>query len=329
MAPLLDAIAYQTGFTRLGRHLLGRCRGVDVNLELDKKQCRLSASLYPEFDLGLSIAPRNRGRGGEHRVLMQHPGMNMRFIVNADEPARAHALLPHHACTQFLSAFDAHTDVFVTDWGASVAMSAREAPHIVIGHIDRLAWLVSGLNEQRHQIPPSSRLTEQLDAWKHLADQHGLRGMMTPLCLWGDTAGGTIHAFARRTSPFAYRLVVAIHFREPLGFGLSLGPKGLAERLLDVNDVHTGNAAFDAAFLLQTPHPQQASTLLTQQVCAMLLAMRQHTEEVSLDDNGVTVAIPGVMPPPRTTHGLIGQMVTLAEHIEGTRRAAMRAGPYR
>jgi len=316
--------------TPLGRKLVGRCRNVDISVERERGKWIVWALLYPALDLGLTVWPREKAAAGGPRVLMPHAGMNMRYMVCADERERVIALLPRAACNQIIQAFDSRTALTLSDVGAQLMFSDEAEPHHVMPFVDRLACLVSSINGQRKQVPASSALWDQLQAWLHLAHQHQLEGLNTPLCVWGETAGGTMHAFARRTALLKYQLVVAVHFRTPLAIGMVLGPKSFTQRLLEVNDAHTGDDAFDDAFLLQTSDPERAISMLGDATRSALMALLEQTGDVQMDDNGVTLAVPGdQMPGPDEAYRLIQQMVGLADHIEASRRAGMRAGPYR
>jgi len=188
------------------------------------------------------------------------------------------------------------------------------------------------LDRARHHIPVASALVGHRHAWANYASARNLRGLDTPLCMWGNIDGAEVHAYAVRTGPHLFQLEVSLRFPQPLGLGLNVQPQGMLDKVavfFGGQDHQFGDAMFDDAFRVKSAYPEHVASVLDGTTRAELLGVHAHVGPVSLSDDGLSVRVPTVPQDPSAVPRIVQHLTGVAERI-GSRALGDRGiGPYR
>ncbi|HZO11954.1 MAG TPA: hypothetical protein VFB62_01805 [Polyangiaceae bacterium] len=338
----LDGWAQALGMVRVGTELHGERHGVAVGarLALEKKGKHaplwtLMARLAPPLDLGLMLHPGGAEfediTGGAPFVPIGDRRFDARFIVRADEPERAQALLDEPLRQQLVQMLDPRAVFMLTDHGVAFQTHIQANFQWLNRALEVAATIAHSINRARDQVPVASVLAEHRHAWQRFAQRSGLTGIGAPLCMWGRMAGATVYAYSVRLARKKYCLEIWLRFEEPLGLGLLIQPMSTLDRMKDLfaaEDYKLGEEIFDETFLVRVSNPEGAVALLDQATREKLLALHRSLGPLSLTDEGLLVRLPRVPPDPAIVPSMVGQLLELATHI-AQRRSQQRGGPYR
>lgn len=346
-AQVWAAVAAQLGLAIQGEGMVGALAGQRVAMRKEQRSHGKSSVTYtvyeayvsPPFDLGLSIREKNLLSGvaalfGQQDVATGNAVFDDQFLVQGDEPARIRAALTpevqgllrqlaHHGYDAYLS------DVAVRAEVRELEMHAGR----IQATLQLVATLGAALERARSVIPVAAALAPHRDKWAQYAKLVGLRGLDCPLCMWGELEGLFVQAYAVRAEDHRYHLEVRVKFDKPLGVGLSVQPKRIFDNLATLfggQDVETGDAAFDRAFIVKSTREDLVPHLFDESVRATLLELNDH-HPIYLFDDGVTLRSQSLHDPSQVPR-LIAKAKGVLEDIRA--RAARGGasgpiGPYR
>ncbi|MBW2529182.1 MAG: hypothetical protein JRI23_33710 [Deltaproteobacteria bacterium] len=296
----------------------------------------VSSRLETPLDLGLSV--RRHGffsnlLHGSHDIPFNDPTFDRAFIVQADEDHRAHRLLTPALRRLLLDHVGRSQTFLLSDRGMVVerpgTVSDPRWLHWAVELCSRAAYQ---LDQARSQVPAATPLLGHRHAWAAYATANGLRGLDTPLCMWGKLDGSEVVVFAARTGTLAYALSIQLKFPRPLGLGLVLEPQGTLDRLaifFGSQDHRLGDADFDQAFVVKVSDADRVATVLDAPVRAQLLGLHNSVGPVSLDDHGLMVRLPFVPRDPSAVPRTVHQLTGVTEAITSRSPADAQVGPYR
>lgn len=339
-----DQAARQLGLQIAGPLMHGRLHGHTVRVQNvstvgqlgGSERTNVTCSLDLPMDLGLQVWDRRvvarmvMPPGGQPIRTGDH-AIDMRYLVMADEPRRAHALVTGAAHPMLLFTDDGR-EIFVSDHTVSVAFPARlNDPHGLVQAVHAALGCATTIEQARVSVPPARHLEYHAAAWTTYARSGGLRSMCAPLCMWGGVRGVEVAAYACRKDAHSYRTHVRVSFPQYLNLGLSIRAEEPADKLgwlFGGTDVQFEDRAFDDTFLVKAANPDRARTLLDGHVRACLLAVHHHVAPLTADDEGITVELPQLPPDPSVVPRTVQELSTAVEAIG--RNWGMRSrSPYR
>jgi len=296
----------------------------------------VSGRLETPLDTGLSVRRHgfftNLFHGG-HDIRFGDPVFDDAFIVQADEDHRAHLLLTPALRRLLLDHLGRSGTFVLSDHGLVVERAGmvtdRRWLHWSVELVSRAAYQ---LDRARLHVPTASPLAGHRHAWAAYASARGLRGLDTPLCMWGKLEGIDVVVYAVRTGALTYALSIQLRFGRSLALGLLVEPKRTLDRLavfFGSQDHKFGDSDFDEAFTVKVSDVERVEAVLDSEVRSQLLAVHNGVGPVSVRDDGLTVRLPFVPRDPSAVPRTVHQLTGVAELITSRSPADQQVGPYR
>lgn len=339
MSDVFVEVARKLGLTRGTSGVLrlsfvhGVLDGVKVRARWGDRGYPVEALIDPPLDLGLDVqrvgvVPRV---SVERKIWLYDSNWDMEVDGLCDEPLRANKLLEGDARRAVLGLNATHADIAVNDEsvGVFVLQADEESLERAFRAVARTAKI---LDEARRKVPPAKAVAEHAKELSRFADAKGLGTTDTPLAAWGELGEARLQVAFPRTG-FRENAVVA-HIgplEGSLGPGLLVRRETMVDRVrtfLGGQDLKTGDAVFDPAFLVQAAEAERALAALDGDARALLLDLRRRFQEVTLDDQGLTLRAAAS----RVPAGEIGALLEIGcAVVESVARAsgAVRKGAYR
>jgi hypothetical protein len=339
MSSSLEVIAGRLGLSYGTKHgflhvpfVHGEMEGQKVRAVWSDRQTRVEALLDPGLDLGLRVHTRGFVEMPSlHGVLLGDSNWDGEVSAVADEPARARVLFAGPARAAVLGLNARHTGIAITDDAVGVFVNEWDADVLETAFqlVARTAALVS---EARRSVPPAEPLSHHARALRAFAAEHPCHVDETPLHAHGDLGPSRFVAHFVRTGRGAFDLDVRVAPVEPgQGIGLLVRCESAVDRVrtfLGGQDLQTGDAAFDPAFLVRAAEPDRAIAALDPDVRALLLDLRARFEKVTLDDASLSLRGPAARVRPDELGMLLDLASTVVDHVARAGAAVLR-GPYR
>ena len=296
----------------------------------------ISASMHTPMDLGLNIRRHGFVNNLFHRsedVIVGDASFDDAFLVSGDEPHRVQALLQpklRHTLTTQL----ARGDTFdLGDSGLTIECRGTATDQQwLTGTIELCARVTAKMDKSRRNVPCCSWLAQHRNAWNSFAAAHGLYGMDTPLCVWGNIGSVAIRAFAVRVARGKYELEINVQFAQQLGIGLEVRPPGLLDKMavfIGMQDHKVGDHLFDETFRVQVAAPHLLDQVLDAQARGMVLTIQRDVGPVTLNDSGMSVRLPHVPHEPAVVPRTVQKIVGVAELLASRSRLDGGVGAYR
>jgi hypothetical protein len=342
MSSYLQDVASRFGLSQEagpGGELLGlsRLRGVidgqQVRCERSNDALRVEALFAPALDLGLSVSMRylSFGSSGERRLVLGDPSFDDELDAQADSPARASALFSDELRGAVLGLNASQTGLLMRDDGISVGIleGDRAAIETALPALARAAAIVA---EARRRVPVAEQLRPYSVMLVRLGKPRGLVIESAPLSAAGALGDVSLQVRFPRVGHCTFEMEARVSPLEgTVGMGLLVRRESLVDRVRTFfggQDLRTGDAAFDPAFLVRATDGERALVALDGDVRALLLELAARFEEVTLSDAGLSLRGPAARVPPGETQKLLEAAQTVTSHVARASGAAAR-GPYR
>lgn len=284
-----------------------------------------TAHLAPQADLRLSI--REAGVAsklgellGRHDITVGDPGFDSAFVVKADEPARAAALLTPALRESLMQWKRSGAVFYITDEcvklfvlpGTMTTLGAAD----LVANLQAVAALARALSDALRAVPPSEHLGPHIAAWRDYAARYGLGFSPSPLRAWGSLEGADFVARATAVHDHAWGVDLSMRFTQRLPWFVRVRHArffDFLERTGDAAHTATGDEAFDHALRVTTTDPARAQRLLDRAVRAALLDLQTHEGDVVLDRGGLSVRTRAMADP--STFGRVVDRVAAVAHL--------------
>lgn len=283
------------GIARLG----GVVEGQRVACALTSQALRLEGLFEPALDLGLDVSTRHvtfvptLGR----RLSLDDPSWDQELSATADEPERAARLFGDGVRGAVLGLNATNLGLSVDDERVTVLAPLYDVRAALEG-LPRVARVAALVAEARAKVPVAGVLKKHSDALRAFGAGGAGRRLAieeTPLSASGELRDASIELRCARTGRAAFAMEVRAAALEPAAdIGLLVRRESMLDRartLLGGQDLRTGDAAFDPAFLVQAAEADRAAAALDADVRALLLDLRARFDEVTL--TGATLALRG------------------------------------
>lgn len=336
--------AQQLGLAYTGGRIHGRLHGQSVSVTTVSRGSGnnrqtftvVSSRLDTPLDLGLSVRAHgffNDLFQGGHDIQIGDREFDMLYLIQADEDHRARAALTQPLRQLILQHLKRSSTFFLNDQGMVIecggTTSSARWLHWSLEMVSRAAH---HLSHTRAQIPVASGLAGHSHAWARYARARGLRGLDTPLCMWGELDGVYVYAHAVRTNTRTYSLDVRVRFARPLGMGLLVQPKRTLDRLaifFGSQDHRFGDPVFDDTFRVKVSDVDHIDQVVDQQTRGLLLGLHNSLGPCSLVDDGLSVRLPYVPRDPAVVPRTVQHLTGVAETITKKGPQVAQIGPYR
>ena len=293
--------------------------------------------LFPApLRMGLRIVPSTIAGRFMARML-DSPGLvsgeksfDERYRVTATDLRRARAVIQSAAIRHQL--LDVH-GVGVRDTDARVVERGwtTDAKHLR-ARLERCVPIARAIATLRPEIPKSEAEERSEAALHALANEVALE--VDAPRLWAEGRAGMSSASiaAVYRDDDEYETHTRMMFPEPLGFGLTLTPRhGFWSRVgdwLGMRDLRVGHADFDRSFRLRGQPAGGVVPLFRGEVAGWVVALKETTHELHIDDLGVRVVQLGY---PRSTRTLRRDFDACAKVANALAERAFGASrlPYR
>lgn len=340
-------LANGLGLSLAGDTIWGTLDGARVRVWIRVVRHNKSTSYYtvvegqlePHLDAGLSVYAQGifgdvlGGFLGQRDVEVGHAELDRLFVVRADEDQRARWLLPPALCDAMVALKRSRHEFCLDDAGARVERNGITSDEAWLAWALRTAaGLTRQLDDARRRTPPATPLLPHRLAWQRFARSAGLRGMDTPLCMWGRLDGASVGAYAVRTRPLEYRIEATVRFDEPLALGLAVRPEGSWDSLralFGAQDVSLGDPTFDRAFVVRATDLHRLDAVLDGDVRRSMVDLGQRVGPLQIDDEAVRLQSSSLSHDPRQAPWLLETAKQLADRIAANARPDAQRGPYR
>lgn len=246
--------------------------------------------------LGLGITLRRRGlserlfrRGRAPEVDFEDPELARALEVRGDDRARVRALFTPEVRGALRLLMARWPDVVVTDHSVRVHLRQPESSERRLeALVDAMLALCEGLEEARRRIEPPPRLAPLAESWGPMRDRLGL-----DLEPWLPAAAGSPDGrrlvLAPRREAHGYAAELRLYFRPHPETGIRVRTQLQAEDHWSVGqDIPTGDAAFDAAFVVKGWDPGRIRALLTEEARRSLSTLGAQGA-LELDDHALVM----------------------------------------
>lgn len=340
-------LANGLGLSMVGDTIWGTLDGVRVRVWIRVVRHNKSTSYYtvvegqldPRLDAGLSVYAQGLfgdilgGFLGQRDVEVGHAELDRLFVVRADEDARARWLLPPALCDAMVALKRSRHDFCLDDGGARTECNGISSDEAWLAwSLRSVAGLTRQLDDARRRTPPATPLLPHQQAWQRFARSAGLRGMDTPLCMWGRLDGASVGVYAVRTRPLEYRIEATVRFAEPLALGLAVRPESSwdsVRALFGAQDVSLGDAPFDRAYVVRATDLQRLGVVIDPEVRRVMVDLGQRVGPLHVDDEAVRLQSASLSHDPRQAPWLLETTKQLADRIRANARPGVQQGPYR
>ncbi len=291
------------------------------------------AELDPELDLGLEV----QSMGFitlptlAERVLLGDPNWDGEVVAIADEAARAAVLFASDARRAVLGLNATSAGFTVTDQkvGAFVLQPEESTLVQAFEHVARAASLIAAA---RRSVPVATPIAAHAKVLRAFARGASFTMEETPLKLGGELRSARLSVRFLRTGRGDFEIRARAEPLEgSLGAGLLVKRESLLDRvktLVGQQDLRTGDAAFDPAFLVRGDEPARVIAALDGDVRALLLDLARRFEVVAMDEQGLSLRGPVTAVPAEETANLLEAACTVVDHVARASGAVLR-GPYR
>ena len=311
----------------------GMLDGQPVRCVWTDRGTRVDALLDPPLDLGLRVTTKqitvslDLGRD----VRLNDSSWDHEVAATADDPPRAvHLLTP--AVRAAALRLNAETLGFeLSDQRASASGPQFDAD-ASIRALRQVSHLGRAIAEARDKVPPAAPIVPHVAACSAVAATHGLAVEHTPFRTSGAVREVTLFIGFHRTGAGQFAIELrAAPVTAPHGFGLVVKPETTLDRVRTFfggQDLQTGDAAFDPAFLVRAAEEGRALGALDTDVRALLLDLKARFQTVTLQDATLTVSGPASGVNGDDMPRIIEMACTIVERVERA-SAAVARGPYR
>ena len=275
----------------------------------------VEAALARPLDIGLRLSPSGWVRWldalGEVRgdIEIGHRALDAAYTISAADLGRAQRLLTTpYVLEPLLALSTAGFRPYLTD--AVVKLEARRKcldADVLYGAIENAVELASRLAAARDALGPSHLERVVGEVWRTVAAARGLSLDVERRVMSGRTEGVyvEVHALQRDTYT-ATRF--GVRFDRPLGLGLRLqrqdGLTGLGT-LLGMQDIQTGDATFDARFVVKGQPENAVRAALTPEVRARLVSLQERAASLAVEDDHLYADVAWLVSEPEHLHGAI------------------------
>lgn len=319
------------GFLKLPL-LHGELDGQKVRARWGDRGSNVAALLDPPLDLGLEIGRMGLfGRILPAKLLLNDPNWDMEVDAVCDEPARGallfagdarRAVLGLNATSAYLSITDNSVGVLVQDTADGTLAQALQA-------CARTAALI---DKARRELPAATVVFEHGEALGRFARENRLSILRTPLVVWGPLRTVNVQVAFPRVGVEKHDARIRVTPAEgKLGEGLLVKRETAVDRVRTFfggQDLQTGDAAFDPAFLVQAGEAERTVAALDEEVRSLLLDLRGRFDVVVLDESGLTLEGPVARVSPNEIVSLTEAACRVVERVARA-IAGARQGPYR
>ncbi len=163
-------------------------------------------------------------------------------------------------------------------------------PGLISRSLDTVVDVARRIASARAQVGPSGAERAMTAGWQAIAAQRGLD--LVAGVLSGRIEGA--HVEVRGQLGGGFQTTFTARFDRRLGVGLVLKRQGLfhgIRKLLGMQDIETGDAAFDARFVVQGRPPEVVRGLLTSEVRASLVALQEQSSSLLVEDDYVSAEV--------------------------------------
>jgi hypothetical protein len=289
----------------------------------------ITSPIPAHLDLGLGVTrvgvlSRVADWFGSHDIQLGDPHVDAGFDIRGDEPERVRALLSSEvraAMTAITTADLEVTDAAVST-GHSVGVGGHESFEALAHELHSAARLAQGVGAAARQVPPAQPLRGHAEAWSAFARQRGLSGGTTPLWMQGKLARAWVAARGLRNEANDFSLELSARLDPPATIGVAVDPRDGDGPLFGRKPEPTGDAAFDAAFVVtRSDRPD----LVDEEVRGRIVDLGQ-LGTVWLRGAEVTLRTPARLEPTRVA-GILDDLIALLEAL--ARRAQPPPSAYR
>jgi len=299
----------------------------------DSVRFGLWVSFVPPLDLGLQVSRRGTlsmiGEG-----FRQLSEFELQFEVEADERSRAEALMVPALQSALLSRGAVMEDLGLAS--SVIGEGHGGLPGLpksaqVIEALQNLVQVAVLVEQSCLKVPEASGLSAHARQWSALASRHELELLRTPLQLKGSVRRSQMLACARRTDRDSYCFTLSAGFETPLGFGLSVRPEGISDKLLHLvkSDIRLGEADFDSLYRVTATLPSPIPGILDAEVRAPLSRLARKGLEVHLSDESITMSLPSNALSPEAFVEVFEEVAVVADRLQENALGTGQHGPYR
>lgn len=339
MSSTFETIARRLGLTfEAGKGLVpfprvhGVLEGQPVRCQWSDRGARIEGLLDPSLDLGVRVRTKQLTVSVVlgARFVLGDPSFDDEVDATADDPARGAALFNPdvRGAALRLNAETAALDLTDERVRASVLQLEVDGAVRALQQVARLTRL---LNEARAAVPPPRPIQKHVAACAAFAAATGAAIEYTPCRLMGSLRQVSLSLAFRRTGPSTFDLTLQAATAMSHGFGLLVRRETTLDRVRTFfggQDLETGDAAFDPAFLVQSAEQDRALGALDADVRALLLELRGRFETVTLRDATLLLHGPAAKLSPDDMVPTLEMACTVVERVERA-SAAIARGPYR
>lgn len=265
---------------------------------------RLSAACDPPLVLGLRITPRGAVEraagdlfGSEPDIAVGHVALDRALEIRGREREHVAALLGEVASWRLLELLLAQPTFAVSDGGVDVELPGWvRDPARIRAALEAAGSLAEHLLDRRRELPPSWEPSLQR-AWGEIAAAWGIGFDAPRLRMQGAVRGRQV---AIETVAEGERLFTRVRIALAAAAGVKLGLSrqdgdGFFKRLFRGQDIATGDAAFDAAFVVRGEPEEAVRARLTPAARAQLLRLLAGDAGMEVKDGALLVSAPAPM----------------------------------
>ncbi len=296
----------------------------------------VSCVVSPPLDLGLCVTPQGtlsplwNSLTGQVDLPVGDPAFDDAFVVRGDEHGRVHVLLDPALRGLLLSALRHGTTMTLGDAGLKIEQR---------GDVTDASWLEWALRvaaqtglameRARWNVPAATPLMVYRAAWDDFARARGLRGMSTPLCMWGMLGTREVRVYAVRVAELAYQLEIFVRYPDRLGLDLLVRPNATFDSLsviLGGQDVRVGDPVFDPAFRVKAARADRVPAVLDPAVRDKMIRLHGVCSSLEVRDDGVALRTTQIPLRPDDALALLGEASSLADRVWNNARRLLSVG---
>lgn len=297
----------------------------------------VEAVLVRPLGLGLSVAPSSwlaNAVGelvGASDIQVGHPAFDAGYKIGAAVPDQARRLLTTPYVLEPLLALC--SSAFRPSFGdAVIKLEARQkclSAEVLHGAVDNAVELSRRLVSARDALGPSHLERVIGEVWRAIAEARGLSLHADRNMLSGRTEGVHVEVHAAQHGD-VYRTTFLVRFDRTLGIGLRLERQAGLSRLgalVGMQDIETGDAAFDKRFVVKGQPESAVRTALTPEVRARLVSLQAHASSLTVEDDHLRADVGWLVSEPEHLNGAIAAIAQAGAALSGVGERSV--GPYR
>jgi len=200
---------------------------------------------------------------------------------------------------------------------------------VLHGVVDNAVELSRRLVSASDVLGPSHLERVIGEVWRAIAEARGLSLHVDRNMLSGRTEGVHLEVHAAQHGD-VYRTTFLVRFDRALGIGLRLERQAglsMLGALVGMQDIETGDAAFDKRFVVKGQPESAVRAALTPEVRARLVSLQAHASSLTVEDDHLRADVGWLVSEPAHLNGAIAAIAQAGAALSGVGERAV--GPYR